>query len=43
MRDQKKQSVLVVDDTPENIDILGYLLRGEYTVRPAINGQRALA
>ena len=38
----QKQSVLVVDDSPENITILGALLRSDYTVRVATNGEKAL-
>jgi len=37
-----KQSILVVDDTPENIDLLNELLRDEYHVRVATSGERAL-
>lgn len=37
-----KQSILVVDDTPENIDLLSELLRDEYQVRVAASGERAL-
>ena len=35
--------VLVVDDTPENIDVLNGILQNEYTVRVATTGERALA
>lgn len=38
----EKPSILVVDDTPENIDVLIELLRKDYTVRPALNGATAL-
>ncbi len=38
----KNESVLIVDDAPENIAVLGELLRAEYTVRVATNGERAL-
>lgn len=38
----KKQTVLVVDDTPENIDILDGILNTEYNVKVAINGMMAL-
>ncbi len=41
-RAQERQTVLVVDDTPENIDVLSGLLRPEYRVKAAPNGQRAL-
>ncbi|MBS1161398.1 MAG: response regulator receiver modulated metal dependent phosphohydrolase [Proteobacteria bacterium] len=37
-----KQSILVVDDTPENIDLLSELLKDEYRVRVATSGERAL-
>lgn len=37
-----KPTILVVDDTPLNIDVLKNLLQGQYTVRPAINGELAL-
>lgn len=36
-------TVLVVDDTPENIDILVGILGGGYRVKVAIDGQKALA
>ena len=35
-------TVLVVDDTPDNIMVLDEILRGEYEVRAAINGEVAL-
>ncbi len=38
----KKPSILIVDDTPENLDILKSTLMDEYIVRPALNGQLAL-
>ncbi|MDH5552688.1 MAG: response regulator [Nitrosomonas sp.] len=37
-----KQTVLVVDDTPANIDVLVALLSEAYEVKVAINGERAL-
>ena len=37
-----KQTVLVVDDTPANIDVLVALLSDAYEVKVAINGERAL-
>jgi putative two-component system response regulator len=37
-----KQTVLVVDDTPENLTVLGELLQPRYRVRVANSGQRAL-
>jgi putative two-component system response regulator len=35
-------TILVVDDTPENITVLGELLQPHYTVRVATSGARAL-
>jgi two-component system, HptB-dependent secretion and biofilm response regulator len=35
-------TILVVDDTPENIDMLRGLLHEQYVIRAAINGQTAL-
>src|SRR5690349_8588110 len=37
-----KQTVLVVDDTPENIAILSSLLRGHYRTKVATSGAMAL-
>ena len=37
-----RQTVLVVDDTPANITVLGETLRPHYQVRVAISGERAL-
>ncbi|MDX8396794.1 MAG: response regulator [Mariprofundaceae bacterium] len=37
-----KKTVLVVDDVPENIDVLSGILCSEYTVKAATNGLRAL-
>jgi putative two-component system response regulator len=39
---QAKQTILVVDDTPENIDILSGVLRKEYKIKAALDGQKAL-
>ncbi|MDD2367160.1 MAG: two-component system response regulator [Desulfuromonadaceae bacterium] len=39
---ERKQKILIVDDTPENITILMELLCDEYAVVVASNGQRAL-
>jgi cyclic di-GMP phosphodiesterase len=36
-------TILIVDDSPENLTVLGELLRGEYRIRAATSGQRALA
>lgn len=38
----KKQTILIVDDTPENITLLSNLLKPDYHVRAALNGERAL-
>ncbi|MGL4836994.1 MAG: response regulator, partial [Shewanella sp.] len=38
-----KATILVVDDTPENIDILVGILGEDYQVKVAIDGPRALA
>ncbi|TDU24361.1 putative two-component system response regulator [Panacagrimonas perspica] len=37
-----RDSILVVDDIPANIEVLSGILRGEYRVRAATNGVRAL-
>ena len=37
-----KQTVLVVDDTPENIQVLNGVLRFDYKVKAALNGEKAL-
>jgi len=39
---QQKQTILIVDDSPENITVLGALLRMDYSVRVATNGEKAL-
>ncbi len=38
----KKQTVLVVDDTPINLEVLSGILQPEYHVKAALNGQQAL-
>ncbi len=38
----EKQTILVVDDTPENIDILVGILKVDYKVKAAPNGEKAL-
>lgn len=38
----EKKTILVVDDTPENIDVLNGVLRSEFKVKAALNGERAL-
>ncbi len=37
-----KQCILVVDDSPENIDLLSEVLRDDYRVRVATSGEKAL-
>jgi len=37
-----KQNILVVDDTPENIDVLRNVLAAEYRIRVATTGEKAL-
>ncbi len=38
----EKRLILLVDDTPENIDVLSGLLSKEYRIKVALNGERAL-
>ncbi len=40
--DENLQTILVVDDTPENIDVLRGILESRYRVKVAINGEVAL-
>ncbi|MFT7243922.1 MAG: putative two-component system response regulator [Candidatus Azotimanducaceae bacterium] len=42
MTDNDKHTILVVDDTPQNIDVLSGVLRKEYKVKAALNGEKAL-
>jgi putative two-component system response regulator len=37
-----KQTILVVDDISDNIDVLSSVLRSQYRVKAALNGERAL-
>jgi putative two-component system response regulator len=39
----EKQTILVVDDVPENIDILKGILQSRYKIKVALNGEKALA
>ncbi len=39
----KRQMVLVVDDTPENITVISEILQRDYRVKAATTGERALA
>lgn len=43
METNNKPTVLVVDDVPENIDILTGILKDEYRIRAATNGPSAIA
>lgn len=38
----EKATILVVDDTPENIDVLSGILRQDYKIKAALNGNLAL-
>ena len=38
----RKNTVLVVDDSPENIDLLGNVLKRDYEIKVALNGVKAL-
>jgi CheY-like chemotaxis protein len=38
----KEKTILVVDDAPENLDLLVGLLKEKYTVKAAINGEIAI-
>lgn len=42
MSDQKKYTLLIVDDAPENIDVLRMILSDLYIVKAATSGQMAL-
>ena len=37
-----KQTILIVDDISENIDVLNVILNEDYDVKVAINGMMAL-
>ena len=39
---EPKATILIVDDAPENIDILRGLLKDDYKIKIAINGEKAL-
>ena len=38
----RKNTVLLVDDSPENIDLLGEVLKQNYEIKVALNGEKAL-
>lgn len=42
MADNNQSTILIVDDTPENLSVLGELLQRTYRVRAANSGRRAL-
>ncbi len=42
-QDKARKTLLVVDDTPENLDVMGEILMRDYRVRVANSGARALA
>jgi two-component system sensor histidine kinase/response regulator len=42
VNDPDKATVLVVDDTPDNLSLMSGLLKGDYKVRVANNGEKAL-
>ncbi len=42
-KERQKQTVLVVDDAPSNIQVVNSILKDTYNVRIATNGERALA
>ena len=42
-RSQEKPTILVVDDTPDNLHLLSSLFKDEYRVKIAHNGEKALA
>jgi putative two-component system response regulator len=37
-----RQLILIVDDTPDNIDVLAGIMRSEYEIKAALNGEKAL-
>ena len=39
---QEPATILVVDDTPANLSLMTGLLRDEYKVKAAIDGEKAL-
>lgn len=42
MSESKKQTILIVDDTPVNIDILDGILESDYQIKAATTGKLAL-
>ncbi|XPV67387.1 MAG: response regulator [Halarcobacter sp.] len=43
MKDNNKQKILVVDDSPENIQVMIEVLKKDYLVHVAISGEKALS
>src|SRR3954467_10405529 len=37
-----KQTILIVDDTPQNIELLSEVLAADYRIKAATSGERAL-
>ena len=42
MKDRKSKTILIVDDTPDNIDVLSNILKSDYNVKAAISGEIAI-
>lgn len=42
MSENKRALILIVDDTPDNIDVLANILRKDYEIKAALNGEKAL-
>ncbi len=42
MNNSEKRKILIVDDTPENIDVLMGVLKSDYKMIAALNGEKAL-
>ena len=38
----RKNTILLVDDSPENIDLLGDVLKQDYEIKVALSGEKAL-
>jgi putative two-component system response regulator len=41
--DEKRETILIVDDSPDNVALLSSLLKGRYRVKVATSGEKALA
>lgn len=42
MTQDTKQLILIVDDKPENIDLMANILRSDYEIKAAVSGEKAL-